>query len=123
MSQDTKKSGQRGEEIALKFLKKKGYHFLTKNFRIRNGEIDLIFLDPTKTLVVFVEVKTRRTIQFGTPLEAITTWKLAALVRTAEFYKHTHKNLPDRLRIDAVSVMLNEKNTVETIEHMENISG
>jgi len=55
-------------------------------------------------------------------LEAITYSKLKTLTKTAEFYKAIHKNLPERLRIDAVSILLDSENSVKKIEHIENIS-
>ena len=115
--------GKHGEEIAEKFLKKKGYYVLQKNFRIRNGEIDIICLDPTKKILVLVEVKTRQSNQFGTPFEAITPWKLKTVIHAAEFYKHTHRGLPDAMRIDAIAVLISNAEEVISIEHMENVSG
>jgi putative endonuclease len=73
--------------------------------------------------LVFIEVKTRTSSQFGTPFEAITHWKMQALVRTSQFYKATHRNLPEEMRIDAISVTLDEIHEVNTIEQIENISG
>lgn len=110
-----------GEDIASKFLQKKGYKIIDRNFRRGYGEIDIVAV--SDDTLVFIEVKTRISGEFGTPLEAITSWKLKALIRTAQFYKLTHQKLPDSLRIDAVSVMLSDSTTVETIEHVENISG
>ena len=109
-----------GENEAAKYLSSKGYTILERNYSKRYGEIDIVAVK-NKTLV-FVEVKTRTSSQFGSPLEAITPWKLKSVVRTAEYYKLTHQNLPDLMRIDAVSVQL-DGNKVESIEHIENISG
>lgn len=110
--------GKKGEEIASNFLKKQGYKIIDRNFRIRNGEIDIIAID--KNILVFVEVKTRKSAEFGTPLEAITRWKLKSLINTSQYYKMIHPELPDALRIDAVSVMLT--NRLRKIEHIKNIS-
>lgn len=109
----------RGEELAVKFLKEKGYKIIERNFRKGYGEIDIVAT--YKNILVFVEVKTRTSGAYGTPFEAITYFKLRTLTKTAEFYKHTHANLPDQLRIDAIAVILkNEK--INAIEHLENIS-
>ncbi len=113
--------GKKGEDEASIFLQKKRYKVIERNFRGKNGEVDIIA--STNNVLVFVEVKTRTSSKFGTPFEAITHWKLEALVRTAQFYKATHKYLPDEMRIDAISVMLDEANEVKSIEHIENISG
>lgn len=110
-----------GEELAAKFLEKKGYKIIERNFRKGYGEIDIIAV--YKNTLVFVEVKTRTTSLFGTPLEQISYFKLKSLVKTAKFYKHLNPNLPEALRIDAISVILDENNGTNEIEHMENISG
>ena len=111
----------KGEELASKFLKKKGYKIIDRNFRKGYGEIDIIAVKG-RTLV-FIEVKTRTSNAYGTPFEAITPFKLHSLVRTAQFYKLFKPNLPDSLRIDAVSVILDENSGTNKIDHMENISG
>lgn len=113
--------GKRGEEIATRFLQKLGYKILQQNFRIKNGEVDIIAID--KNVLVFVEVKTRKSTEFGTPFEAITPWKLKSLINVAQYYKLTHPKLPESLRIDAISIKLNQNNEVGEIEHLKNISG
>lgn len=111
--------GKRGEELAAKYLQKKGYRILEKNFRGRYGEIDIVALE--KDTLVFIEVKTRTSSQFGAPLESITPWKLRSVIKTAQFYKLTHSKLPEAMRIDAVAVLLNSDGDAK-IEHIENIS-
>lgn len=110
----------RGEDIAAKFLKEKGYKIIERNFRKGYGEIDIIAIH--KNILVFIEVKTRTSNKFGTPFEAITYFKLKTLVKTAEFYKVLNPKLPESLRIDAISVILDENNDTSQIEHMENIT-
>lgn len=108
-----------GEEIATNYLKKLGYKIIDRNFRARNTEIDIV---ATKdNVLVFVEVKTRTSEKFGTPLESINYFKLKSLIKAAEHYKISHKNLPEALRIDAISVDLSSKDP--KIEHIQNISG
>jgi putative endonuclease len=127
--------GNRGEEIACKYLVDKGYKIIARNFRIRGGEIDIIAIDSStdsastpqpgsgmNNTLAFVEVKTRTSNQFGTGLEAIGYYKLKALTRAAQIYKASHLNLPDAMRIDAVVVMLNRFNEVDSIELVKNIS-
>lgn len=115
-----------GEDKASEYLKKNGFKIIGRNFRKGYGEIDVIAIDSSnskeKTLV-FIEVKTRKSNSFGSPLEAITPWKLKSLIRAAQFYKLIHPNLPNNMRIDAVSVNLSSNNEVENIEHIKNISG
>lgn len=98
--------GKYGEELASVYLKKVGYKIIERNFRIRGGEIDIIALEG-KTLV-YVEVKTRTTKQFGEPEEAVTWWKLKFLERAAKFYRNNHSNLklPELERIDVLAIDL-----------------
>lgn len=122
-----KEEGQRGEQIAVEYLKKHGYKILERNFRIRGGEIDIVALDPSTgsgplATLCFIEVKTRRSDEFGTPLEAITPWKLRALMRSAEFYKIKHPRLPDAMRIDAVGIVLDHEGNASSIELVKNIT-
>jgi putative endonuclease len=129
--------GRLGEDLAAEFLQKKGYTILERNFRKGYGEIDIIALQdilnsPQSSLhkrggntkiLVFIEVKTRTSNAYGTPLEGITPKKLKELIQTAMFYKHIHRELPESLRIDAISVSLHGYDKASTIEHVENISG
>lgn len=110
-----------GEEKACEYLKKAGFKIIERNFRKGYGEIDIVCV--TNDTLCFIEVKTRTSNQFGSPLEGITPWKLKSLIKTAQFYKLIHPKLPDSLRIDAVSVCLKNNNKVESIELIKNISG
>ena len=116
-------TGIHGEVSAANYLKQNGYVILETNFRIRNGELDIIAVDKKENTLVFVEVKTRSSEQFGTPFEAIHYWKMKALLNAAEVYKSTHKNLPDLMRIDAIAISISKNGEVTSIEHMKNISG
>lgn len=117
--------GKKGEDLAVNFLEKLEYQIIARNFLLRNGEIDIIAIenpfDKDKTLVFF-EVKTRTSSDFGTPLEAITYFKMKALIRAAGVYKHSHKNLPDAMRIDALAVTVLPSGELVNIEHVKNIS-
>ncbi len=109
-----------GEEIAVNYLKNKGYKIIERNFRKGYGEIDIVSIH--QNILVFVEVKTRTTALFGGALEAISYHKIKSLVKTAQFYKLLHPSLPDALRIDAILIDLDGDYT-KNIEHIENISG
>ncbi len=111
--------GRKGEEIAANYLKKSGFKIIDRNFRARNTELDIVAV--YNNILVFIEVKTRSSDKFGTPLEQIAYFKLRSLIKAAEFYKFTHKNLPEQMRIDAISVQFNSKEPI--VEHAENISG
>jgi putative endonuclease len=109
-----------GENASCEYLEKKGYKILERNFRKGYGEIDIIAL--YQNTLVFIEVKTRSSLKYGTPFEAIPPTKLNLLIRGASFYKYVlHPELPDELRIDAIGVTV-WGNEVINIEHLENIS-
>ena len=96
--------GKYGEDIACDYLKKNGYKIIERNFRIRGGEIDIVAVEG-QTLV-YVEVKTRTSDEFGRPEESVTYYKLKFLERAAKFYRIKHRNLPPLERIDVVGVDL-----------------
>lgn len=110
-----------GESAATSFLSSLGFKILERNFKKRYGEIDIVGLD--KKTLVFVEVKTRKSNKFGTAEEAITPWKLRSLIKSAQYYKLLHPNLPEAIRIDLVSVSLSSNNQVEKIRLYKNITG
>lgn len=80
----TRAIGNKAEDLACDFLKKKGYKILERNFLIRGGEIDIIAKD--NEFLVFVEVKARYSHRFGLPEESITYGKIKFLKKTALFY-------------------------------------
>ena len=79
-----KQTGGYGEDLACEYLQKQGYKILEKNFRIRGGEIDIVAKDGD--YLVFVEVKTRYSHEYGLPVESMTPWKIKHLLKTAQFY-------------------------------------
>ena len=122
--------GKRGEQYAVEFLASNGFQVIDRNFRIRGGEIDIIALDLSTSsgfegaeTLVFIEVKTRSSNDFGEPLEAIGYYKMRALIKATQFYKLKHPKLPNLMRIDAVSVLVNESGQLIDIEHIKNITG
>lgn len=118
--------GRRGEQFAVEFLTSNGFHIIDRNFRIRGGEIDIIAIEiDTQTkeqTLVFLEVKTRSSNDFGEPLEAIGYYKMRALIKATQFYKMKHPQLPNLMRIDAVSVLINEEGQLLDIELVKNIT-
>lgn len=94
--------GKLSEDFACEFLLSKGYKIITRNFRSKFGEIDVVALD--KNTLVFIEVKARWSLKFGNPEEAVTPWKLAKVVKTAEYFCQLHSDLPKKLRIDVVAL-------------------
>jgi putative endonuclease len=115
---DRQEVGKLGEEAARKFLKKRGYRIRETGFRCRHGEIDIVARK--KDYLVFVEVRTKSNLDFGTPEESITQTKKERLIASALTYNTTHENLPPLWRIDIVAIELDEKGKTRRIDLIEN---
>jgi putative endonuclease len=102
---DSKSLGQRGEDIACKALKKDRYKIIEKNYRCRQGEIDIIAEDRGKVLC-FVEVKAKSSFSFSLPEEAVTRRKQKKLQAAAYSYIDAKGFKPRAMRFDVVSVDL-----------------
>lgn len=114
------KLGKKGEEIASRYLSSKGFRIIEKNFRKKYSEVDIVGIDD-KTLV-FVEVKTRIGTKFGIPEDAITSWKIRSLIRSAQYYKLLNPHLPDSMRIDVVTVFFKSEQEIQSIGWYKNIT-
>ena len=102
-----RKSGERGEDMALEFLKGKGYILAERNWRHGKCEIDLIMEE--NNTIVFVEVKLRSTDAFGWPEEAVKKAKQKNLIKAAEEYLFQRQaNMEPRFDIISI-VMRGEK--------------
>ncbi len=113
-----KQIGTKGEEIACSYLKKLGWKILEKNFRYsKYAEIDIIAKE-TNT-IVFVEVKTRTTSNFGHPFEAINTKKINNIYKATLSYLQSTQERYEDYRIDIISILGNPN---PKIEHIKNIS-
>jgi putative endonuclease len=98
---DNMKLGERGEGLAVQFLKKKGYKIITQNYKTRIGEIDIIAREGDT--LVFVEVKTRESIAYGKPFEAVNYFKKRKISNAALLYLKKLKEIPP-CRFDVVSI-------------------
>lgn len=112
--------GNYGEDLACEYLKKRGYKILERNYRIRGGEIDIVARDG-ETLV-FVEVKTRYSHDFGSPGESITPWKIKALLKTARFYIQKIGWRDREYRLDFVGIDFVDSKDNPGIELIKNIT-
>ncbi len=115
----TKDIGNYGEKLAAKFLKKKGYKIVAKNFLSAHGEIDIIAKN--RHSFVFVEVKSRKDCQeyfdsYGLPRDAVTKTKQKHIIYTAKVYLNKHPT-DKEIRFDVIEVYLGDK---VRIEHFEN---
>jgi putative endonuclease len=94
--------GKSGEDLAVRYLKKKGYKVIQQNYTCPVGEIDIIARQ--KKTIVFVEVKTRRTLSFGSARHAITAHKQRKISMTALYYLKSSHQMDQDARFDVVTV-------------------
>ncbi len=98
--------GKRGEEIATKYLIEHDYSIYGKNFRCRLGEIDIIAIDKIEqNELVFIEVKTRKQNQYGTPAEAVNDRKIFHLYHVAEYFLMIHHLENLYVRFDVIEIL------------------
>src|ERR1700710_997680 len=110
--------GRRGENLATDHLIASGFAIVERNWRCSQGEIDIVAAKDSE--LVFVEVKTRSSLAFGHPLEAITVAKLARLRRLAAAWCEAHPERHSRIRIDAIAIIAPTHGLVE-IEHLRSV--
>jgi putative endonuclease len=85
-------------------LENKEYEIVERNFKAKQGEIDIIAID--KCELVFIEVKTRTSIQYGKPVEAVNNIKQKHLIKTIEYYLYIKKLENKFIRIDVIEIYL-----------------
>lgn len=109
--------GRRGERIAADFLEDAGHRILDRNWRCSVGELDLV--TDHAGWIVAVEVKTRSSLDYGHPFEAIDARKLRRLQRLGRLWCEAHERPRARTRVDAVAVLLGGADPV--VEHLERV--
>jgi putative endonuclease len=112
--------GALGEQLATDHLTELGLQILTRNWRCRYGELDVIAVDPTTRTVVFVEVKTRTGDGFGGLAQAVTEQKLRRLRRLAGLWLATQEGRWAAIRIDVIGVRVGRSRTPE-IMHLQGV--
>ena len=97
--------GRFGEEAGVEYLKKKRYKILDINFLCKIGEIDIIARD--KSTIVFIEVKTRRSFEYGYPSEAVNYYKQRKISKTALYYLQKNKlfDFDYNFRFDVLEIL------------------
>lgn len=106
MKENNKLIGKYGEDLAVEFLENLGYEIIEKNFMCKIGEIDIIAKDRDE--IVFIEVKTRNTLLYGNPIEAVDKRKRKHIYKTAEYYLLINDLLDSYVRIDIIEIILYE---------------
>ncbi len=97
--------GRRGESIASSYLESLDYVVVARNYRTGRGEIDIIA--QKEDVLVFIEVKTRRGIRYGTPCEAVTKEKQRRIISTAKLFLAGIAENSFTLRFDVIEVLFN----------------
>ena len=121
----TREQGQYTEELACQYLENKGFKLIEKNFNCRLGEIDLIMKDNDS--LVFVEVRYRRSNNFGSGAESVTANKQSKLIKTASLYLQQHdkyNKYPARFDIVSITGIIetNDMNNID-FDWIENAFG
>ena len=106
--------GEKGEDLAVEFLQKKGYKILDRNWRFKKAEVDIIA--QKNEVLIIVEVKTRTSNYFGNPQDFINQKKVQLLVEAANEYVIS-KDLDVEVRFDIVAILKNKQEF--DIEHLE----
>ena len=143
---DNASLGRWGESLAADYLLARGYQILERNARTPYGEIDLVACQicpvdadvipivgdcfggrtpprndiPYRVVIVFVEVKTRRSSAYGLPEAAITARKQTHLLNAAQSYLQTHPDLYGDWRIDVIAIRCTRAGTQPEVIHFEN---
>lgn len=97
--------GRFGEQVAADHLQRAGLEILARNWRCRDGELDIVAWDPQERCVVFCEVKTRTGTAFGSPAEAVTPVKARRLRRLAAAWLEEPGSRRGDIRFDVVEVV------------------
>lgn len=112
--------GDRGEDLACAHLERLGWQVVERNWRCREGEIDVVARDRGGELV-FCEVKTRRSTRLGHPLEAVGHAKARRLRALAWAWLAAHDERPGRFRIDLIGVLAQPGRSPQ-LEHLEAVA-
>jgi putative endonuclease len=109
--------GDLGERLAVQHLLAKGYRIRERNFRVREGEIDIIA--QYGDVLAFVEVRCRRGDAMGTAGESLTSVKQQRLIALAEAYGQARDGLPAQRRIDVIAVDFGQGGRLLSLDHIE----
>lgn len=122
MSTFRQSTGRWGEEVAARHLEQKGYTIISRNLKTPHGEIDLVarLPEPDGDVLVFVEVKTRRSSAYGFPEQSITAKKKEHLLNSAQAFRMDHPELGNTWRIDVIAIQQERDRRAYSLQHFEN---
>lgn len=121
MSDSKKIFGREGEDAAVEYLINNGYEIIERNYNFSNmGEIDIIAKDPVTGYTAFIEVKSRKNLEYGDPVNAITKSKFNQMIKMAELYLYDKEIKELDCRVDVITILFRQK-LKPVIEHYENV--
>ncbi len=116
-----RETGILGEKLARRFVESRGYRVIETNYRCPQGEIDIVAT--LHEVLVFIEVRTKKSLSFGSPEESITPAKREHLRAAAENYRHEKNRRNSPWRIDVVALELDPRGKARRIELIESAIG
>jgi len=115
--QSSRSKGTDSETIAVEYLVSKGYQIIKRNFKFgQSGEIDIVAKD--KNTLVFVEVKSRKSFEYGSPIQSVPPSKRKMIYHAARGYLYVNKIENADMRVDFIGIDLRGDKPI--IEHIEN---
>lgn len=114
--------GATGEEIAVDYLVSQGYVVFDRNWRSKSGEIDIIASEKfnSQDELIFIEVKTRSSRDYGDPIEAITSTKYLRMYRLALEWLSENSASREAWRLDVISIVISRAQEIE-IDHLKRV--
>ena len=114
--------GATGEEIAVDYLISQGYVVFDRNWRSKSGEIDIIASEKfnSQEELIFIEVKTRSSRDYGDPIEAITATKYLRMYRLALEWLSENSASREAWRLDVISIVISRAQEIE-IDHLKRV--
>lgn len=110
--------GRHGESLAVAYLEDDGYRIVDRNWRCKQGELDIVA--ERDGVLIFVEVKTRSSLAFGHPLEAVTARKLARIRRLIGAWCAEHRPRARSIRIDVIGIVYRPEDPA-VLDHLRGV--
>ena len=101
--------GIKGEEIARSYFRSLGYKIIKTNYRCSQGEIDIIAKDLVSKELIFTEVKTRTSFNYGMPAEAVNKNKQKHIVSATKYYTYKNNLFNQFIRFDVIEILIKDK--------------
>lgn len=113
--------GKFGEDVACEYLEKNDYNLMNRNYSCSQGEIDIVAYDSKNNEVVFFEVKTRTSFNYGFPSEAVNKMKQRHILNSVKYYLYC-KGLQDCfVRIDVIEIVIDTNRTRYKLNHLKGV--